>query len=82
MRQRLGSPKLAEASGMVIQIFADDPEAPDRSPPTLFTRGNRRNESDSAILKQVSRLPGKIDNYGCLLSPQFRTKRDRKQRDR
>ena len=42
----------AEVSGLVVHIFADDPEAPGRSSPTLFARSNRRNKDHPASISR------------------------------
>src|SRR5580693_10303319 len=55
-----------EVSGPVIRVFADDLETTDRGSPSLFTGGNRRDQSDSPIFQQVSRLLGKTNNHRSL----------------
>jgi hypothetical protein len=42
----------------MVDILVENPKVTGRRCPILFARSNRRNESDPAILKQVSRLLG------------------------
>src|ERR1700736_90593 len=59
-----------EVPGPVIEVFADDPETPGRCFPTLFSRSNRRNESHPAILNQIDRLLGQINDHRSLMGAQ------------
>jgi hypothetical protein len=58
----------AKVSGLVVQIFADNLEVPERGSPPLSTGSDRRDESEPAILKQTSSLLAKINDHLSLLS--------------
>ena len=62
-----------EVSGLVVDVLADDPKAPDRGSPTLFAGSDRRDESDPPVLDQTSGLLGKVNDHLGLLSTYFGT---------
>src|SRR5215469_11135461 len=78
-RVRINNPAVTinhqtEIGGNMVHVLFYDMESPNRSSPALFARSNGRNQSDSAVLKQISRLLSQVNNNCGVLRMQLRSR--------